>query len=153
MKANLNSYVLFYPLYVTAITLDRTFDSEVLEIDGFLLRARLAVGEVTDEWIGLEPPDEKTAEGAQVYDNLLAMQAGFTKSALGTLEFMLDRTYIRTSEAARFAGELQGVLPTMMNFLDEPAKNQLREPIKGAASKETDPVLKRALVDLLSAMK
>jgi hypothetical protein len=141
----LGDYVPMFALYGNAIKPEHTFDSEALELGGFVLRAELEAARVVDEF--------KTAHGMKE-DNAGFKQAraGFAQTIGGVFEVMMDHASIRTSETTRFVGELKEFLPKLVAELTPEAQQQFKAKLKEYAGNEADKELKEALTGLLAGL-
>jgi hypothetical protein len=144
------AYLPVFVLYVHAATAEQTFDTEMLELGGFILRVEMAEAAVFDEFVAAHP--EKKDE-TRTTRGLKQMRDSIAQTASGLIELMMDRTCVRTSEATRFAQELKYVLPKCAAALLPEAQDHLKSQLKQAAANEQDTGLKTALTELLAAMR
>ena len=115
----LGDYVPIFVLYGNAIKPENTFDSEALELGGFVLRAELEAARVVDEFKAAHDMKEDNAGFKQVF-------AGFAQTIGGVFEVMMDHASIRTSETTRFVGELKEFLPKLVAELTPEAQQQFK---------------------------
>ena len=109
MVGNIPGYLGLFVMYANATRPDATFDSEILELSGFILRLEIACASVGDEYFKAKP---ELKDNAKTVAGLEQMRKGYGETAGGVIQFLSDAS-VRPAEAVRFVGELKGLLPKL----------------------------------------
>ena len=102
------AYLPLFVLYTHSVSTERTFDAEMLELGGFILRMEMAESGVFGEFMAAHPEKK---DDARTQAGFVQMRDSVERTAGALLDLMMDRTYVRTAEATRFARELNDNLP------------------------------------------
>jgi hypothetical protein len=124
---------------------DRVFDVEQLELSGHIMRAQLAAAIAMNEFNAAHKKEEGPG--------MKQIRTQFATCATMTLNFMMNHASVRTTEAVRFAGQLKEFLPKLQGELLPEAQQQLKARLKKFAEGEGDKELKKALSELVLALK
>ena len=99
-------------VYLKSFLDKKTADSEVLEIMGSVLRASVAVMDVTDEFTRTLDKTDPTYKTRM--DGLQKMKKGLANVVAGSIQTLTERPGYRKSELIRFIGYMRETLPALV---------------------------------------
>ena len=132
-------------VYVKASTSAHNFDTELVEIASYMLRAEMDGAVIIKQFRAAHP---ELATNQQVQAGLDQAKGGFSQTLGGIVDMMLEFANTHPSEALRCAGHLKTIMPALLPELPAGDADKLTARLKSAADAETKPDVKAALASL-----
>jgi hypothetical protein len=137
-------------VYASATTSSQVFDSELVELMGYLLEVSREMLPLTEAVVASVPVDAPSRE-ARV-KGLDQVRQGTAGIASGCLTTLTDKKSYRVSELVRLAETMEKTLPLLMPFLPPGTQQELPILLRRMLEQESDPKLKQALQRVAAAL-